>query len=205
MEQAEMRNLEVSFYEEYQSKFGYKDGKQCFMCAVVGMTRFCNGRNRCPSNSPGVCFTCLSTSGCRDKQCVVAKTRQNVSRRCYACLQSTDMHNKDGNVGRDCDRYSEDFLARLVMFMLRRDEKRLRHILHLMNYRGDPITTSEEGLKALATFLDRGVDENVYGKGGTNYMRFAAVWMAIRRKEEQASAGANASRLQKSMGFSKYH
>jgi len=190
-EKRKMRDMEVHYYKLFKARFGYQTGQQCFMCAVGGYRNYCTSFKDCHSSNGTMCFRCLRTGDCPGaNQCVVTNTKQQYKGRCYACLQSRRMHSEEGLMGSGCRKNGEDLLSRTAMYQLRNDPGKLREILKLMNYRGQRINPNNDGWKNLATFLDEGVDVSVYGEGGTNYMRFAAVWMALHMEGEQHTRAA---------------
>jgi superfamily II DNA helicase RecQ len=182
----EVGKQEVGYYMKFRDTFGYGSGKQCCMCAMRGVRSTCENVNACESIKARACFVCLRV-GCSIKTCIVKETKKTLFDRCFACLQSKSMHDCDGECGPKCNRRGEDFLLRPVMYHMQLHEggNKLARILNLMNYQGKAIGKNTEGLENLTKFMDKGVDESVYGKGGTNYMRFAAVWMAIHLQEKE--------------------
>ena len=163
---------EIFHFKEFWKT--YHDMNVCIRCGVTdGRVRVCKP-SQCTSYRKGQCYMCFAPKHERGMTCPILLHRKaSYDHQCRFCLLSRGFHEGTGfNVcQQENDGKQGDILRKLVFLSRLHEPKTFREILGKMGYRSGPQNT-----KLLVRFLEDDASK-VYGKGGTNYMRFASYWM----------------------------
>lgn len=167
-------NREARFFRLFMDDFYTRNW--CIVCAAITVNAnlvlgVCTPTRRCRNTTPRQCFLCLSPTH-RFESCPVklAKASSPPRKRCFFCQISGEYH-QQRKFGQGCTKgKQQDLLVKLVFVTRTNHPNTFSEIVQEMGHSGN--SDKEE---SIVRFMERSAPP-VYGTGGSNYMRFAALW-----------------------------